>query len=443
MQFNATNTTDTVSFSYVLAVAVPDTFVWLISLTLRVTLVILCIVWRKEQPIKSRNPIPIIFALSFMIVFDSNKFLSMWVYANAWPQWTLTIRFFFTIPLITTMSLIMCYQYIRYYTLRYLDNAKVSGSVVQVKLLRAIASRKVILLEVLGVISLFLLSVLLTGLCFGLGPASAVTSNLKIGTLSTTSLLIILCVNGVIVLGLAFICVTIALHDVIHNMPKQGVTYYFGEGDPYKYRVDGLVTFIMAIIYIGSLIIMAYPNDDPTESNKGAQAFWVIIRVTNYAIELCVFLGSGFTCVLAVARMKLKPKEIVIENETELQRLLRLNGRGKKLFEEYIKSEFSSENILCHTKLQGYQKLSGSELASLAKDVYNTYVKTGTLAEVNLPEHVQRQFKEISCSENASQEQLTTIINKLDQEILSNLGDSFMRFQSTQSYKKYLEATMA
>jgi hypothetical protein len=440
---NTTNTTDTVAFSFVLGVGIPDTVEWLISLAVRITLLIFCIVWRKEQPLKSRHPIPITFAVSFMLVYDSTLIFAMWTYANWWPEYVQAVRFFYTIPLISTMFLAVNYQYIRYFTLRYLDNAKLSGSATSestpVRFLRVLVSRQVVLVEVLSIAVLFLISTVFIILCFVLGPSSDVNLYLTRGTLMTTFFIIEVGFNGAVVIGLACICAAISLHDIIRHMPQLGISKYFGESDPYKYRLDGLINFILIIGYIFVMIIMVLPIGAPVISDPGAQVYWVIIRIANWIAQLCVFIGSGLSCVVTIARIKLQPKEPI--DETEMQRLLRVGGKGVKLFEEYIKSEFSSENMLCYKKTVGYQRLSTRQLSSLAEEVYENYVKVGTLAEVNLPEKVRSSFERTTFSE-ATEEQLQEMFRKLDEELTINLGDSYMRFKYTSTYKEQVAPSL-
>jgi hypothetical protein len=330
------------------------------------------------------------------------------------------------------------HQFVKYFVFRILDDAKLTNrKMKRVKLLRFIASNWVPVI----VITLQALILLPIGLLLVL--AGTVWNTVKL----TNGLLIMSILVGVIGLSLLPIGLSIWAWDIVRAIKqKEGIVHYFGEGDPFNFRIDAIFGLIAVVIGTASLLLNIIPTTGPEISNPSSIGIWIFSRALYLVVEVAILFVSGFSVVVSVAKMKIKlalqredPEEK--GKETSLEKILRIRGKYLKLFEEYCKSEFSSENLLCYQQLGEYKKklencTSIIEAHTLAKDIYEVFVQEGTLMEVNVPDKVRLKYANLMQNTEVSKEAIAQIFDELEYELLLNLSDSFMRFQFTPSFAK-------
>jgi hypothetical protein len=421
---NATNATDTIPFSVVLAVATPDTVISLLIVSVRIVVLVLCVVWRNEQALKIRWPIPIVASLCLLLFYDSTKFIGQWSFSGAWPDESTFIRAMFVWPILVIIIIAFCHHYIRFYVLQYLNDAKLLEKNIQTRYFKALVSTPALITAIaVAALVLYPFSIIFATL-------SLVYPNL----LSTLYLVVVLG-NTAVCVVVVLLCVLICVNDFVRNI-RNGVRVYFVE-DPYVFRIEGLLSVISLILLVGFAILMILPRRAISLRDNLFMAQWIGGRIITLLVETLFCLLSGLLCVITIIIVKLRPVQSAVENETDLQKLLRVGGKGRKLFEAYIKSEFSSENMLCYNDLIKYHdKKSKEELTQLAHHLYGKYIKSGTLSEVNIPDYVRREYTVVMDSADVTVEQLSKLLESLEREVLVNLGDSFMRFKFTPTYKK-------
>ncbi len=425
---NATNTTESgLPLAAVIGVGVPDSTISVSIVILRIIVLILCIIWRNEPPLKIRWPIPIITNLCFLVFYDTSKFLSSWAYSGAWPDVAQGVRTMLIWPGLVLVAIAFSHHYVRYYVLGYLDSAKVSEKNVQnLQYFKALVSTKT-MVAVLCIAALILY------------PFSILFATLGViySSLYSSFFIVVMIVNIVVGIAIALLCVVIFINDFMRNIRK-GIRVYFVE-DPFLFRIEGVVSVAALMTLVILAVLFLLPKRAVSASDALFISYWVASRIVTLIAELLYCVLSGLICVIAILLVKLRPSQSAIENETELQKLLRVGGKGRKLFEAYIKSEFSSENMLCYNDTIKFRdKKSQEELTLLVHQLYEKYVKQGTLSEVSLPDFVRTEYNLVIGNPSASMEQMVKLLESLERETLVNLGDSFMRFKFTPTYKKLI-----
>ncbi len=430
---NVTNGTEPLPLSYVLGVAITDNIFHGFDTFLKILLLILVIVWRNVQPIKSRYPLPPILCLACLIGYDLHKFLAMWVYANAWPAQVSTARHFFVVPYFLIYIGIICHQYVRYFVNRYLDDVKNREDTKidpkMLKLFRFLASNWTLLIGIVTIaLIVFPVSIILTVVWLVVGSIT-----------SRTALIIVAVLNVVLAVMFAVIIAMVAIWDFVKNIKPKGVMYYFGEGDPFNFRTDGIFCLISLILGIISIVSSFIIIETPSAANPGSIVLWIYSRIIFQLFEYSLIMISGGTCVFSIIKRKIKASryEHLSEHDSELERILNNKGKAKKVFEEYCKSEFASENILCYDKIKKRKSVSDLDtMMDHAREIHEVFVKQGTLMELNITQETRNMFNEMLASGSTpTEEKIHSAIDMLECEVLRNLQDVFMRFQYTSSYE--------
>jgi hypothetical protein len=316
------------------------------------------------------------------------------------------------------------HHYLRFYLLRYLDDAKLSERIVNTKYLTMIVSTKAMVVAIfIAFITLYPFSIVMA--------TFALLYPVHVQTLST----VVLVLNVSLVLLNVLLCAFISIHDFVKNIGN-GIRLYFAE-DPYIFRVEGVVSVVVLVTLVAFGAVIVIPRRNPSLKDPLFMTQWIFTRAVTIVAEILFSVLCGLLCVVAIMLVKLRPVQSTVENETDLQKLLRVGGKRRRLFDTYLKSEFSSENMLCYNDLIVYhEKKSQEELLQLVPALHEKYIKQGTLREVNLPDSIRKEYAAIMESADSTIEQLNKLLESLEREVLVNLGDSFMRFKFTPTYRR-------
>lgn len=101
------------------------------------------------------------------------------------------------------------------------------------------------------------------------------------------------------------------------------------------------------------------------------------------------------------------------------------NEAGMEIFEDFLMSEFSQENIQFWRACERYRRLPDSQLASEAEAIFQDYLAPGAPKMVNL--------------DHGTSTQITAKMRSPDREIFENASRSVFRLMGSDSYKRFIK----
>jgi hypothetical protein len=245
-----------------------------------------------------------------------------------------------------------------------------------------------------------------------------------------------------IVMSSIFITIIViaGLIDFILDVKEHGFwTGFLTSRDPLNYRVDFLwilVCTLGAIVFL--VMVLAVPSNNVVIN-------WLAL-IPEFFFRGGMMMAGSVMCLIVLARRKilqfLKKKENRELGLSKTEKLMRVlcDEKMKIEFEKYCNAEFSTENILAYNELIRFLDCTTRrEKLILLQGIYDTFVQQNSVNEVNLPEHVRQNLKQVlehvdSLSEG---QDINVLAEKLMQEIKQNLTDTFSRFMYTEAYLKY------
>ncbi|EFC42088.1 predicted protein [Naegleria gruberi] len=180
-----------------------------------------------------------------------------------------------------------------------------------------------------------------------------------------------------------------------------------------------------------------------------------------------LFVFGGYSLiVLFIHKIRKSSYETKQDEGEELVKLLE-HAEGLQLFEWFCEKEYSLENLQLYLEIKNqnnvFENLDDSHQAqTIILHIYETYVKNGSLKEVNIPSDCKKSFvnlvqdldstdsktkdielengKNFGKKNQISQELKESIrksIETLQNQVLFNLSDTFSRFIFTQQFETY------
>jgi hypothetical protein len=240
-------------------------------------------------------------------------------------------------------------------------------------------------------------------------------------------------INGIAHGAVFFVLMFIVfLVDLIFDIKKFGACSGYYQRDPLNYRVDFVfITLVLVNVIIFSilnLVSYSYATD-------------AINTVFGFLFRLCMILAAGLSCHIVILKRFItniitstNADQATMSRTDVMLRVLN-NAKGKETFEAYCNSELSIENFKVYFDLKAYQEISERDKKEyMCRVIYYKYVQPNAFMEVNMPNTTRVKIK--SAFDNLANENLDTIYDELLREALSNLTDTFGRFQVTEMYRK-------
>ncbi|EFC37591.1 predicted protein [Naegleria gruberi] len=245
-----------------------------------------------------------------------------------------------------------------------------------------------------------------------------------------------------IVIGIGCVIGGIAIIiDVIFNrkiLKEKGLNYYLFFDDPFLIRLE-LFTLSLTIIF---MVICYFGN-------------YYIFKVSILIIYCLVIMSSGFLASfkhILTKFMNRKKKEI-----SNLEIYLN-NDSFKHMLREYCIKEMSLENYKCYMSLEQFKMKKDKVIdLELMKQFETDYISLNSIYEVNIPSNVRKSFYELMKQVESSHSQLcemaedgndfqqatnsqnmpiySNLIELLSVHLLTNLGDTLSRLETTKEYK--------
>ncbi|EFC39539.1 predicted protein [Naegleria gruberi] len=188
----------------------------------------------------------------------------------------------------------------------------------------------------------------------------------------------------------------------------------------------------------------------------------IIFEVLHIVTYMLVYGGYSLLVLLA-QRMKVWNGEKNEQEKVEINQYLE-NPIFLKIFDSFCRKEFSLENLQLYlhlTKNSNIIEKGLAEIIEFINNIYDDYVKSGSIREVNIPSDCRKSFasmvaklknannlelvdekqsvsktKKNSLPANLS-DMVVDNIKSLTDQILINLSDTFSRFFYTQEFEEY------
>jgi hypothetical protein len=236
----------------------------------------------------------------------------------------------------------------------------------------------------------------------------------------------------------------VVLIDVIVDVKKNGWwTGYISARDPLNFRVDFIwISLVVVFVVIYSIIYLL---------SNGNLALNIIAAIVELGFRLSLIMAGGLSCILVIFKRFLLRRTAEQQPENPMEQLLKLlesTSKKKQMFLNYCNSEFSSENIFAYQDIVLYKEIRDrNERIQACKDMYEKYLRSRAVNEVNVPQKVRANLTKAidSINDETSDSDLPNIFQEFDREVKINLLDTFSRFKLSNQYRKarssYVELT--
>lgn len=242
------------------------------------------------------------------------------------------------------------------------------------------------------------------------------------GTFATTLNRYIFIVISAISLISTAICI---LWDMIQNrhlICKCKLKEYFITNDPYQFRS----AFISSPLLLVALFIWAIPFSYPSMIR-------IIFSEMGYVIGFWIIsVHPLIITIYRIIRNKKPSDKIRIEAIFEIPELY-------DIFLEFAKNEWSIENVYCKKLILDYKKSGLEKRKEIIKKIKEQFLDLNSQFELNITEVLRENLlKKIELLGNLlTLNDSYDIFKELDDEIVLNLNDIYMRFQFSYSYQIY------
>ncbi|EFC42331.1 predicted protein [Naegleria gruberi] len=456
-------------------------------------ILIVLIIYRKEQPLLSRFLTPFLGMLALLVesvlisivqrsVLVSQLLPSQSKMWESGGETATNIVGNVTMIIVNTLNLtaILAYviQVIRFQLLKYLYDViaqKNNGQSFMMKVLRFVTSKK--LFVTLIVISLIF------NLCYWLMWVLLVRLSVITASVYTEAVSIS---YTVIIFGYSVIISIIAIVDIISStrqkkikrrrrstvnslsstsstkssqslIPSKSTRRFFYLDAPLFFRSEMFMYLVcFALMIIQQVIGLVSNNFRFIDANAYEIAIYFDgIRFAFEVLYTCVYLlvfGGFAILVLIVYKVKInkRRKQLVNQDLQDTEMIETISDdRGYDLFEQFCIQELATENLylleLLRYNPEFVEGRSMNELPNFLETIHDLFIKTGAVSEVNIPSTTRKRFlqmmKLVKEEKKMSVEKITLEVQQcfeeLHDQVSVNLGDTFSRFVLTEIYEQY------
>lgn len=228
-----------------------------------------------------------------------------------------------------------------------------------------------------------------------------------------------------VILGISFLALFIADFIVNWDTIKTCNLFKFWKEDIYYFRVE---------IFTGFIFVYGFFVTNSILLRAGVLERSPIARGILYSIgfHLLFFFQTIFPLILTIFKFiftcgKKQPQKDDI--------LLCLEDkRGREIFYEFAKAEYSLENVLCYEDIKRYDlEMDNVVKKQIAKEIYDTYLAINSQLEINCPRSsCEKVFEKMSTGEVSK-----NLFVGIEQQLIINLSDTFSRLMFDYDYQKW------
>eukprot|EP01080_Neovahlkampfia_damariscottae_P000519 gene519-8032_t len=421
--FSSCLTTDEV---YIGLVTVENLYVsaYFVSFFIPIILIIICMWFRNEQPLKSRGMTPfVVLFMSQILVFS--QFPSHFFTRQEREEYDCFIDDFYRTPCLIVIATVVFLDHLRIVLVLNLNRNK--------NFIRKTSSKFFItLLKILKYATSNLANVfIIIGTYFIVGSVDFVFLA-AFGFYCHVSrfvqffwmLYVGLCGLGV------FSLLIFDLALSYKSLRAFKFREVFLKDDPFLFRIQLLIG-LFCIIILGIFGVLATIAPLILSSIFDLYSLYIMMVAFFIGTILIITIGKTIYDKLFVKQRAIA--ELTIEEESEFTACLK-NPELMKHFKKFADSEWSSENYLIYFDILEYKNKRKSKRDSLALKIFDVYLNgTASTLEVNVNqkecENVKRNIDEAAFEDD--------LFEKIMNEVESNMKDTFGRFRFTKEYQKF------
>lgn len=378
---------------------------------------VLLVYFRNDQPLKSRGSIPFILYFCTLILLQYYFILNM--NGHLWSSNYICVASLFSYPFISVSILCGSFVLFRYIVIINLNNIKLKISI------HDIQKRNLpFILRFVDFIGSDLMMFILSFLIISISWASniilwIINGECKYSITGTTF-------TTTIIISSFFGYASIIL-DIIINLKillTCKIKKFFLEDDIYYYRIEAIgILIICALGFILSNFL-------------GSRLITSIFLCGVYL--LLGFFGYGFILIITIIQRYQNSRIDNTKRRTgvfyELEKVFE-KEETTKMFEEFCKNEFCIENFLLKKFIRDFKNEKYiKEKKVIAKEIYNTFIKEGSLFQVNISGETLVQVTESL----EKDELIENLFDNVEKDLTQNLVDIFLRFSRSNKFITYI-----
>jgi hypothetical protein len=247
-------------------------------------------------------------------------------------------------------------------------------------------------------------------------------------------------------LSLFLLLVNIVLFtlDIIFFIKQSGcgLKRFFITEDPFGFRFEqiGIVIMFLVTVGVSFLPIFASSSNEVDVRTSGYNISSITLTLCFFLFEMGLLVTScGIGLLLAIISfIKSKTRNTRVF-ETEFVAFINTKD-GIRIFKEYSKKEWSTENVLFFEEVLKYQQIKKFKNAQKhALHIKDSYLEMGSPFEVNLSADV-RKFTKTKVEElqtRVSDSNYLSIFDEAMKETKRNMSDTFARIRHTPEFKEW------
>nr|XP_060627611.1 regulator of G-protein signaling 1 [Anolis sagrei ordinatus] len=177
---------------------------------------------------------------------------------------------------------------------------------------------------------------------------------------------------------------------------------------------------------------MKEKNQEVTEGKDHKKKSKVLgAELKNYVLSLVPHIEST-DIKYSTSKDLIFPAEEVIQWSQSLEKLL-ATPYGQDAFREFLKSEFSDENIEFWLACEDYKKTQADHLHSKAEKIYKEFVQSNAIKQVNIDFHTRKDIAK------EAQDPTPSSFNEAQRLVFVLMErDSYPRFLKSRFYRNLL-----
>jgi hypothetical protein len=243
------------------------------------------------------------------------------------------------------------------------------------------------------------------------------------------------------------------LISVIAYIKEKGcsIKRFFITDDPFGFRIEQIIVLIvLTFTMILSLVPMSAYLIDRKMVVNDIDVYSLEVELVTIFLHVCVFLvefvllasSCGVGLIVSIVSMIKKRFETkVFDNEF----IAFISTKdGMKIFKEFAKSEWSSENVLFYEEVMKYQQIKKYKAAKkLANQIKENFIENGSALEVNLSGETRKLTKKrIEQFElQRRHSKFNIIFDEALKETKRNMRDTFARIRNSAQFKWWTHLT--
>jgi pimeloyl-ACP methyl ester carboxylesterase len=407
--------------------------------TIALTTLIAVIIYRKQQPLRSRIFQPY-FGLSYIFWRNVYQFLFQVLGAFLIPQLYIYPAMILLDALLQFAVTACFIQYIRYFMLAHthaLAVADKNSVFFNDRTLRIITSKWTYFLSTLFSGLLILFGEVIMQILYYEGLAT------DDDMLSTFDWII-----NVFLLVPAVFLLICWVADLINNKRSklfksyQAWREHFVDEDPLVFRLEAIT--LMVAVLLG-IVYGVVRDSDSGFGPKICTLLWHTSMIIAFGgFSLAVILARKATRKNIRNRHSFERGSVNMNSGDELLQAVISDADGYRFFLEYCKHELSSENLLFYTDLMAYiakyDTITKEQRYSGVVKLQNKFLRQTSKVEVNMPGHLHiklTKFKlELTREETVADKQ---VLEDMRTEIVKNLLDTFKRAKNSSKFHTFIK----